>query len=279
MSIKCFSCKTECDLVPNTNYAICTCGRILFSESSVVYEIVDEIDKTIEKHRKQWCDLQQKKYNDSVSTTIEENEILDKSLLLRINKVFDSIPSQLAKENKKFVYSKLSNKATSNQYEPAIQWLCDYGLINRCYNLSCLELPLEGNKIDKIFKIYMADTGLFVSMLDEDTSYNILLGDMGIYKGAIYENIIADTFSKLDKPLYYFSKDSGLKIDFITKYNKELYLIEVKSTNGNTKSSKTVLSDNIKYPYANNLIKLGECNISQKENILTIPYYLAFLLK
>ena len=79
MSIKCFSCKTECDLVPNTNYAICTCGRILFSESSVVYEIVDEIDKTIEKHRKQWCDLQQKKYNDSVSTTIEENEILDKT--------------------------------------------------------------------------------------------------------------------------------------------------------------------------------------------------------
>lgn len=208
-----------------------------------------------------------------------ENEILDKSLLLRINKVFDSIPSQLAKENKKFVYSKLSNKATSNQYEPAIQWLCDYGLINRCYNLSCLELPLEGNKIDKIFKIYIADTGLFVSMLDEDTSYDILLGDMGIYKGAIYENIIADTFSKLNKPLYYFSKDSGLEIDFITKYNKELYLIEVKSTNGNTKSSKTVLSDNIKYPYANNLIKLGECNIGQKENILTIPYYLAFLLK
>ena len=208
-----------------------------------------------------------------------ENEILDKSLLLRINKVFDSIPSQLAKENKKFVYSKLSNKATSNQYEPAIQWLCDYGLINRCYNLSCLELPLEGNKIDKIFKIYMADTGLFVSMLDEDTSYDILLGDMGIYKGALYENIIADTFSKLNKPLYYFSKDSGLEIDFITKYNKELYLIEVKSTNGNTKSSKTVLSDNIKYPYANNLIKLGECNIGQKDNILTIPYYLAFLLK
>ena len=65
--------------MPNANYAICTCGHILFKESNVVYEVIDEIDKNIENYREQWHDLQQKKYNNPVSTTLAENEILDKT--------------------------------------------------------------------------------------------------------------------------------------------------------------------------------------------------------
>ncbi len=165
------------------------------------------------------------------------------------------------------------------KYDPAIEWLHDYGLVEYCYNLSMLDDPLEGNKIDNIFKLYITDTGLFVSMLDEDTMKNIILGDIGIYKGAIYENIIADAFIKNSVPLYYFSRSSGLEIDFIMKYEKEITLIEVKATNGNTKSAKTVLNDKIKYPEANHMIKLCQNNISHTENTFTIPYYLAYLIR
>lgn len=207
-----------------------------------------------------------------------ENEKTDLTLLANINKIYSSIPSQLAKENKKFMYSNIEKKGTSLKYDPAIQWLADYGLINYCYNLSSLESPLEGNKINNIFKLYFADTGLFISMLEEGTASDIMLGDMGLYKGYIYENIIADFFSKMNIPLFYYSKESGLEIDFVTKYNKKITLIEVKAKNGNTKSAKTILADKKTYPHVEGLIKLCSRNIGEANNILTIPYYMVYLL-
>lgn len=204
-----------------------------------------------------------------------ENEEVDKFLLARIEEVFDSIPSQLAKENKKFQYSKIKIKGRSADYREAIQWLIDTGIVIPCYNLSTLESPLEGNKIDNVFKLYMRDSGLFVSMLEKGTAGEILSGNLGIYKGAIYENIIADAFAKMDRKLYYFHKDSGLEIDFITKYEGNITLIEVKSTTGKTKSASTILND--KNYNINHCIKFGEYNIGFTNNILTLPYYLVFL--
>ena len=205
-----------------------------------------------------------------------ENEEIDFSLLGRIKRVFDSIPAQLAKENKKFVFSALEKKGRSEKYLPAIQWLCDFGIINLCYNLSNISDPLEGNKIDSIFKIYMQDSGLFISMLDRDCAAKILSGDLGIYKGAIFENIIADSFSKQDKKLYYFHKDSGLEIDFVSKIKNEISLIEVKATTGNTKSANTVLK-NSQYD-VNVCYKLSENNVGVVGNRIAIPYYMSFLL-
>lgn len=204
-----------------------------------------------------------------------ENEEVDKFLLARIEEVFDSIPSQLAKENKKFQYSKIKIKGRSADYREAIQWLIDAGMVIPCYNLSTLESPLEGNKIDNVFKLYMRDSGLFVSMLEKGTAGEIFSGNLGIYKGAIYENIIADAFAKMDRKLYYFHKDSGLEIDFITKYEGNITLIEVKSTTGKTKSASTILND--KNYNINHCIKFVEYNIGFTNNILTLPYYLVFL--
>ena len=121
----------------------------------------------------------------------------------------------------------------------------------------------------------MRDSGLFVSMLEKGTAGEILSGNLGIYKGAIYENIIADAFAKMDRKLYYFHKDSGLEIDFITKYEGNITLIEVKSTTGKTKSASTILND--KNYNINHCIKFGEYNIGFTNNILTLPYYLVFL--
>lgn len=206
-----------------------------------------------------------------------ENEKVDKALLARINNVFNSIPSQLARENKKFQFSKIEKKGRTEYYLPSIEWLYDYGLINICYNLQNLELPLEGNKTEKIFKLYFVDSGLFVAMLEKGTAGEILNGDLNIYKGAIYENIIADAFSKMGRKLYYYHKDSGLEIDFVIRYKNEVCLIEVKSTTGKTKSTKTILENYDKYK-VKRCYKLGKYNIGESNNVFTIPYYLAFLL-
>ena len=207
-----------------------------------------------------------------------ENEAVDELLLARIEEVFDAIPSQLAKENKKFQYSKLSDsKIRSSNYREAIQWLVDAGIVSQCFNLSSLEQPLEGNKQNNIFKLYMRDSGLFIAMLDKGTTGEIISGNLGIYKGAIFENIIADAFSKMNRNLYYYHKESGLEIDFITKYKGDVSLVEVKSKSGNSKSAKIILNNFEKYKVSK-CIKLGDYNIGEIGNILTIPYYLTFLL-
>lgn len=249
--------------------------------------IVDTFIKTndLNQVREEQLDILEG-YKDDFGKHLDENENekTDLTLLARINNVFNSIPSQLSKENKKFMYSRIENKASSAKYDPAIRWLSEYGLINYCYNLRLLESPLSGNRINECFKIYVADSGLFVAMLDKEATGDILFGNLGIYSGAIYENIIADSFSKMKRDLYYFSKDSGLEIDFITRYNGEINLVEVKATTGNTKSSKYVLKEKSIYKEVKGLIKLDDQNIGFVVDELgntkiTIPHYLSFCLE
>ena len=103
-------------------------------------------------------------------------------------------------------------------------------------------------------------------MFEKGVTKNILQGDLKIYKGAIFENIIADAFSKNGKKLYYYKKDSSLEIDFVTCYDEKINAIEVKATNGNSKSLKEITS-NDKY------------NVGFINGILTLPHYMAFLIK
>ena len=195
-----------------------------------------------------------------------------------IKECFQSIPKQLSKENKKFQYSIVKKGGTSSKFQGSIQWIEDAGIISRCCNLSTPELPLSGNSINDIFKIYMKDTGLFISMLEDGTQFDILQGNLLGYKGAIFENLVADIFAKMGRKLYYFHKDSGLEIDFVIRYKGEATLLEVKSTTGNTKSLKTIISSPEKY-HVSHAIKLGNYNIGRANNILTLPLYMCFLLR
>ena len=197
---------------------------------------------------------------------------------VRLRATFDSIPRQLSKENKKFQFSVIKKGARAKEYITGIQWLEDAGIIIRCRNLSITELPLEGNAIEDSFKVYMRDTGLFVSMLEDGTQFDILQGRLYGYKGAIFENLIADIFTKMERKLYYYRKDSGLEIDFVIRYHSECVLVEVKASTGNTKSTKTILQHPDKY-HVYQAIKLGDYNIGEKDGILTLPIYMAFLLK
>lgn len=197
---------------------------------------------------------------------------------VRLRAAFDSIPRQLSKENKKFQFSVIKKGARAKEYITGIQWLEDAGIIIRCRNLSITELPLEGNAIEDSFKVYMRDTGLFVSMLEDGTQFDILQGRLYGYKGAIFENLIADIFIKMGRKLYYYRKDSGLEIDFVIRYHSECVLVEVKASTGNTKSTKTILQHPDKY-HVYQAIKLGDYNIGEKDGILTLPVYMAFLLR
>ena len=195
----------------------------------------------------------------------------------RIAECFQSIPKQLSKENKKFQYSVVKKGATAAQYAGSLQWIEDAGIISRCYNLSLPELQLDGNAIEEIFKVYMKDSGLLISMMEDGTQFDVLQGNLFGYKGAIFENLVADFFAKMGRKLYYYHKDSGLEIDFVIRWRGKSTLVEVKSTTGNAKSAKTILNHPEKY-HVDTCVKLGDYNVGRTDKILTLPLYMGFLL-
>lgn len=188
---------------------------------------------------------------------------------------FLSIPRHLSKDYKKFRYSLVEPKATFRKYGGSLMWLYDAGIINFCHNLSEPALPLEGNANSDIFKVYMRDTGLLVAMLDEGTAEDIIDGNLGIYKGAVYENVIGDIFAKSGKKLYYFEKDSRLEIDFFIRYQKTATAVEVKSAEKASSKSMTSIIQNYGVTHG---IRLSGKNVSGNEVVENLPLYMAMFL-
>ena len=198
----------------------------------------------------------------------------------RILNVFNHIPSQLAKENKKFQISKVASGARFKDYRGCVEWLADSGMVNICYQLNFPELPLKGNYVDNKYKIYFADTGLLVAMLDEEAQEDLRANkNLGVYKGALFENIVGDALAKNNQPLYYYKKDnSTLEEDFFLRTATHLVPIEVKSTNGKSKSMHSLIAGE-RYTDISYGIKLAHANIGFANNIYTFPYFCTFMLK
>lgn len=189
---------------------------------------------------------------------------------------FDSIPRHLSKDKKKFKYAEVEKNGTQRKFAGALEWLNDAGIINYCYNLSKIEIPFEGFVIDTEFKIYMKDTGLLLAMLGGDIAEEIINGNLLIYKGAIYENIIAEMFSKNDKKLYYYNRNNNLEIDFIITYLKNATCVEAKSSeNTKAKSLSTLINEKI----VKSGIKLSTRNIKVVDDkVVNLPLYCSMFL-
>ena len=188
---------------------------------------------------------------------------------------FLSIPKHLSKDYKKFQYSIVERGGTARKFGGSLMWLYDAGVINFCYNLSIPELPLEGNAKSDTFKVYMCDTGLLMAMLEDGSQEDVIDGNLGIYKGAIYENIIADIFGKLGKKLYYFEQNNKLEIDFFIRRSKMATAVEVKSAD-NTKS-KSMDAVFEKYGVKHG-IKLSAKNVGGADSFDSLPLYMAMFL-
>lgn len=198
----------------------------------------------------------------------------------RILNVFNRITPQLARENKKFQISKAAPGARFKDYRGCIEWLADAGMVNICYCMNFPELPLGGNYDENKYKLYFADTGLLVAMLDEEAQDDLRANkNLGVYKGALYENIVGEALVKSGYSLYYYKReDSPLEEDFFVRTANSLVPVEVKAANGRSKSLRTLIESE-HYPDIRFGIKLSGGNIGYSDNIYTFPYFCAFLLK
>ena len=204
-------------------------------------------------------------------------EGLDQTKIIRI---YRSVPSQLAKENKKFQFNRIDKNARSREYTGCIEWLIDAGVITECKCLGYPELPLKGNVEEGKFKLYYPDTGLLISALDEEAQEDLRVNkNLGVYKGALYENFVAEAFIKQGLGLFYYKKEnSSLEEDFFVRSKSELFPVEVKANSDRSKSLGSLIR-NEKYSDIKNGIKLGDFNVGYANNIYTFPYFCAFLIK
>lgn len=198
----------------------------------------------------------------------------------KIKNIYRNIPVFLAKENKKFLITKVAKNARSREYIGCAEWLRDAGVVNICYCLNNAELPIKGNYDESKYKIYYHDTGLLIANLDEEASEDLRKNqNLGAYKGAIYENLIGQMLVSQGYDLFYYAKEnSQLEMDFFVRTTESLVPVEVKAKDGATISLNNLIS----YPSYSDVkfgIKFSHKNIGFNGRFYTVPYFCAFLLK
>ena len=200
----------------------------------------------------------------------------------KVLNVYRHISTFLAKDNKKFQVTKIAAGARNREYVGAVEWLMNAGIINVCYCLANVELPLKGNYDPKNYKIYYKDTGMLVASLDEEVQEDLRANkSLGTYKGALYENIVAESLSKQGYDLFFFKHDNpALEMDFFVRNSDSLIPVEVKAGNTAT-ASLCRLTNSAKgtYPDIRFGIKFCMGNVGFNGHFYTFPYYTAFLLK
>lgn len=196
--------------------------------------------------------------------------------------VYRHISTFLAKENKRFQVTKIAAGARNREYIGAVEWLSNAGIVNVCHCLQSPELPLKGNYDPKSYKLYYKDTGLLIASLDDEAQDDLRANrNFGTYKGAIFENIVADMLAKQGYGLYYYRDDkSSVEMDFFVRDAHSLIPVEVKATDNATASLAKLVGDGKgKYADIHYGIKLCRKNVGFDGRFYTFPYFLTFLLR
>lgn len=202
---------------------------------------------------------------------------LDKA---KVKAVYNHISTFLAKDNKRFMITKIGKNTRNRDYIGCMEWLEDAGVVNLCYCMNLPELPLRGNYDPKLYKVYFKDTGLLIASLDEEAQEDLRANrNLGTYKGAIYENIVGDMLVKQGYRLYYYNSDKpAMEMDFFVRDADSLVPVEVKANDGATASLNNLINSE-RYPDVKYGIKFGYKNIGFNGKFYTFPYFMAFMLK
>ncbi len=198
--------------------------------------------------------------------------ILGNSEANKISLIWNSIPSQLAKENKKFLYQTIKEGARAREYEGALNWLNDANLIYKIYNVTKTDFPLIAYNDLSSFKIYMNDVGLLRNMANLDSRI-VIQGDRLFeeFKGAFSENYVLNMLNAtLDKVPNYFTFDRH-EIDFIIQYQNRIIPVEVKAN----KSTKNISLTRYNEKYNNDFsIRFSMNNLTKDGNLINVPLFM-----
>lgn len=224
------------------------------------------------------------KYDKTILTDIVSSYFKDmdkyvtnESEALRINRVYDSLPSQLSNISNKFQYSNVSKDARAREYATAIDWLEASNMVLRCKAIKTPEIPLEGFVDVDTFKLYLSDVGILNNILKLNIE-DILSDNISLYKGVIAENFVANQLVCNGFDLYYYRSNNTSKVDFLLYTKNGIIPVEVKAGNATQSKSLKLYIEKFKPKYAIR-ISTKDFGYDPKTNIKSIPLYATFLIK
>lgn len=209
------------------------------------------------------------------SYTADMAKYASNSEAVKIRACYNSIPAQLAKDNKKFQYKVVQKGGSSSIFGASLEWLKQAGVILECQRVDQGTMPLPVYADQTSFKIYMSDVGLLVNKSQMSVN-TIITGESNIFMGAVTENYIAQQLAAKNYPLYYWTvANSQAELDFVLQKNDKIYAIEVKKGEHVRSRSLSVFKQKYSPDYA---IRFSQKNFGKTEDIISIPLYAAFLL-
>ena len=195
-----------------------------------------------------------------------------------VKRVFDAIPSQLGKQDKRFILADLEKGASRRKYEDPTQWLIDAGIAYYSINTTAFSLPFSATENRKLYKLYMVDTGLLSSLLLKNIQFKVLQGDMSVNEGALTENYVATMLSSKGHSLHYYDKKSKQELDFIIEEDNNITIIEVKSGADYQRHSSLNAALSQYSDLINRAIVFSPYNVEHKNGVLYLPLYMAQFL-
>jgi predicted AAA+ superfamily ATPase len=192
--------------------------------------------------------------------------------------IFDAVPEQLSKKNKRFYLAVLEKGASARKYAQATNWLADAGIAYHCFNISDIALPLSFSEKRNLYKLYMLDTGLLCAMSMNGIQGALLAGDIKINEGMVVENYVAAALAKKGIPLYYYDKKTRTELDFVFNDGGRLSVVEVKSGSEYRRHAAldNAIEDNPKA--FKRKIVLCKGNVEVAGDVAYLPLYMAMLL-
>lgn len=194
---------------------------------------------------------------------------------VKVRACYNSIPAQLAKDNKKFQYKVVQKGGSSAIFGAFLEWLKQAGVTLECQRVEQGTLPLPVYADQSSFKIYMSDVGLLVNKSQMSVN-TIITGEANIFMGAVTENYIAQQFAAKNYSLYYWATpNSQAELDFVLQKNDKIYAIEVKKGEHVRSRSISVFKQKYSPDYT---IRFSQKNFGKTDDVLSVPLYAAFLI-
>ena len=197
---------------------------------------------------------------------------------LLVKSVFDAIPGQLSKQDKRFILASIEKNASRRKYGAPTQWLVDAGMAYYSFNVGAFELPFPIHENLKLYKLFFVDSGLMCAMMLNGIQAQVLSGDIDVNEGALTENYVAGEFAKHGISLNYYDRKSKHELDFIFPEKNKISIVEVKSGKDYKQHASLDLAHSLFADKINRRIVMSGNNLEIEDGCIYLPFYLSMFL-
>lgn len=197
---------------------------------------------------------------------------------MQVKSVFDAIPGQLSKQDKRFILASIEKNASRRKYGAPTQWLVDAGMAYYSFNIGSFELPFPSHENMRLYKLFFVDSGLMCAMVLNGIQAKVLTGDVFVNEGALAENYVAGELAKHGVSLNYYDRKSKHELDFVFPEDDKITILEVKSGKDYKKHASLDMAQSLFSEKINRRIVMSNNNLEVEDGVLYLPFYMSMFI-